>query len=136
MVLMHIGTTEAALLGAAIAAVAGPISVYGVQRATKKREQAARIWEESRDVYHFVLAQALVWQHLRSEALRLYSLNERALISADFQINHDEDKTRNLNVDLRLYAQAKVQEAFYEYVTAHQKWQGAHIKWYQSAKSK
>jgi hypothetical protein len=98
----------------------------------KKREQAARIWEENRDVYHFVLAQALEWQHWRSEALRLYSLNEPALISPDFPINHDEDKIRNLYVDLRLYAHDKVQEAFDKYETADKKWLSAHTKWYQA----
>lgn len=55
-VAMHIGATEAALLGAAITAIAGPISAFWVQRTTRKRELDARTWEQSREVYHFVVA--------------------------------------------------------------------------------
>jgi hypothetical protein len=129
---MHLSATEAALLGAAIAAVGGPISAFGTQRATRKREQAARVWEGSRDVYHFVLAVADEWKSMRDQAVRMYAANEVEMISSDSGIDHNSDATRRLWVDLRLYAVDEVQKAFANYLEADKKWFIAHAEWYQA----
>jgi hypothetical protein len=127
----HITTTEAALAGAAIAAIASVFSGLAVQRAARRTAHTGRIWESQREAYKYVLAFMDRWRELRASQLSAV-INDDSTIVPDSPEMEPEgaDEARIL---LQMFGERRVQDAFERTVQASIQMPSAVIGWRSAA---